>query len=74
MTSFPVFRQTFGYSTLRVRHRGPRTLSKTTDANLDCTFVENELLFVALKIGRARAPLILPPLSAPCTQPGICAF
>ena len=30
----------------------------TTDANLNCAFVENALLFVALKIGRARPPLV----------------
>ena len=34
----------------------PRTPSRTTDANLDCAFVENALLFVVLKIGRALPP------------------
>ena len=34
------------------RHGGPRTLSRSIDANLDCAFVENELLYVALKMGR----------------------
>ena len=29
---------------------------RTTDANLDGALVENALLFVALKIGRALAP------------------
>ena len=42
---------------------GPRTPSGTTDANLDCAFAENALLFVALKIGRAW-----PPLSTPLAQ------
>ena len=27
----------------RARHGGPRTLSTTTDANLDCAFIENAL-------------------------------
>ena len=40
----------------RARRRGPRTLSRITDANLDCAFVEN-----ALKIGRALAPPVRPP-------------
>ena len=31
-------------------------MSGTTDAYLDCVFVENTLGFVALKIGRALAP------------------
>ena len=47
----------------RARRGGPRTLYITTDANLDCAFVENAL-FVAPKIGRARAllaPLMTPP-------------
>ena len=35
----------------------------TPDANLDCTFVENALVFVALKIERARAPPVRPPLA-----------
>ena len=34
--------------------RGPRTLSRTSDADLDCAFVENALPFVAPKIERAR--------------------
>ena len=29
----------------RARRGGPRTPSKTTDANLDCAFVENALYF-----------------------------
>ena len=37
--------------------RGPRALSLTTVANLDCVFVENPLIFVVPKIGRALAPL-----------------
>ena len=39
------------------RPGGPRTPSKTADANLDCAFVENALVFVAPKIGRAWARL-----------------
>ena len=38
----------------RARRRGPRVPSRTTDANLDCAFVENALLFVVLKIGKTR--------------------
>ena len=34
----------------RTRCEGPRTLSITTDANLDCARVENALGFLALKI------------------------
>ena len=41
----------------------PRTRSRTTDTNLDCASVENVVLFLGLKIGRAWAPLT--PLSAP---------
>ena len=41
----------------RARRGGPRTPSRPTYANLDCAFVENALIFVVLKIGRARAPL-----------------
>ena len=29
----------------RARRRGPRTPSRTTDANLDCVFVENKLIY-----------------------------
>ena len=36
------------------RRRGPRTPSKTTDANLGCAFVENAL--IARNIGRLRPP------------------
>ena len=40
---------------------GPRTAPRTTDANLDCAFVEKVLVFVALKFGR---PLMsTPPLA-----------
>ena len=35
---------------------GPRTPSRTTDTNLVFAFVENVLMFVALKIGRAWPP------------------
>ena len=34
-----------------------RTASRTTEANFDCAFVENALVFVVPDIGRARAPL-----------------
>ena len=47
------------------RRGGPRTPSRTTDANLDCAFVENSLVFVFPKIGRARLPLVPPPLHDP---------
>ena len=35
----------------RARRRGPRTPTRTTDANLDCAFVENAIVFVLLNIG-----------------------
>ena len=37
-------------------------MSNRADANLDCAFVENAVVFGALKIGRARAPLDRPEL------------
>ena len=40
----------------RAMDRGPRTLSKTADANLDCAFVETALVFVVPKIGGAPGP------------------
>ena len=40
----------------RARCEGPRTSSRPKDANLDCAFVENALVFVAPKIGSALAP------------------
>ena len=40
----------------RTRRGGPRTLSRTTDANLDCAFVETALVFVVPKIGKPRPP------------------
>ena len=39
-----------------VRRGGPRTLSRTTDTNLDFAFVENTFVFVVLKIGRGPGP------------------
>ena len=48
------------------RRGGPRTLSKTADANLDCAFVESALVFVVLKIGKDKAPPFpLPPSETP---------
>ena len=38
-----------------------RTLSRTANANIDCVFVENALVFVVPKTGWARAPLANPP-------------
>ena len=35
----------------------PGTPSRTTEANLDCAFVENAHLFIVLKFGKALAPL-----------------
>ena len=49
----------------RARRGRPRTLSRTTDANLDWAFVEKALLFVVPKVGRARVPLMTP-LTTPC--------
>ena len=36
---------------------GPQTLSTTTDANLECAFVENALVFIDREIQRAQPPL-----------------
>ena len=44
----------------RARRGGLRRALITTDANLDCAFVENALNFVALKIGRALPPPLAP--------------
>ena len=44
----------------RARRGGPRTPPTTTDANLDCAFVENLLVSVVPKIGRAWAPFATP--------------
>ena len=41
----------------RARRKGPRTLLRTTDRNLDCVFVDNTLVLVVPKIGRAWVPL-----------------
>ena len=41
----------------RARRQGPRRQSRTNDANLDCLFVENALVFVVPNIGEAQAPL-----------------
>ena len=42
----------------RVRRKGPRTASRRiADANLNCAFVENALVYVVPKIWEARAPL-----------------
>ena len=48
------------------RRGGPRTASRTIDANLDCAFIKNALVFVASKIGRA--------LSAPPTRTHLKLF
>ena len=34
----------------RARRGGPRTPSTTTDANLDCAFVENALIYTDLRL------------------------
>ena len=50
---------------------GPRTLSRTTDSNLDCAFVETALVFLVPKIGWVRAPLgplVCPPAFALATS------
>ena len=58
----------------RGRHGGPRTLLRTTDANLDCAFVENALVFVAPKMGRAQAPLNeIGPYLISVVGDGLCA-
>ena len=41
----------------RTRRGGPRTPSKTTAAGIDSAIVENALVFVALKIGRAQTDI-----------------
>ena len=48
----------------RAMRGGPRTPSRTSDANLDSAFVESALVFVVPKIGGARA-LIGPPFTTP---------
>merc|ERR1712115_705723 len=48
------------------RRSGPRTPSTTTDANLDCAFVKNSLLFALPKIESARPPLI--PITYPLIE------
>ena len=50
----------------RTKVGGPRTPSKTTEANLDCLLVEKALLSVVQKVGRARARLFL---QHPCHKP-----
>ena len=45
---------------------GPRTLSRTTDANLDCAFVEKTLVFVVPNI-EGPGPLG-PPLNDPLPE------
>ena len=39
------------------RRRGPRTPSRTTDANLDSAFVKNAFVLNVLKVWGARAPM-----------------
>ena len=46
-----------------IRRGGHRTPSRTADADLECAFVENALVIVVPKIGRAQAPLVSPCLS-----------
>ena len=43
------------------RRGGPRTPSRTTDANLDCTFVENTIVFIDSKIRKAKVYHPTPP-------------
>ena len=42
----------------------------TRHANLDCAFVENALLFVALKIVMGPCPLLTAPPDRPVLNPG----
>ena len=58
-----MFVLTFKINFIIVKPGFPRTASTTTDTNLDCVFVENALLFVALKIGKGLPP---PPLEFKC--------
>ena len=44
----------------RARPRGLSTLSRTADANLDCTLVENILVFVVPHIGSMHPPPLTP--------------
>ena len=53
------------------RRRGPWTALKTTEATLDCPFVENGLVFIIPKIGGARAPLAPPPCDPPALDGGM---
>ena len=41
----------------RARLGGPRTPLRTTDANLNCAFVEKALLFIVSNIGKAQMGL-----------------
>ena len=50
------------------RREGPRTLPRTTDANLNCVFVGNKLVFVIWKMGRPGPPLPPPPCDPQCVH------
>ena len=52
---------------------GPRTLLKTIDANIDCAFVENAIVFSVPNIWRGCAPLV-PPLTTPLVAVQDCAL
>ena len=61
----------------RARCKGPRTLSRTIDENLDCVFVENALVFLVPNIGRAWAsqlPLNDAPVSSYLTFGRYCSI
>ena len=45
------------YQVCRARCGGPRTPSRTTDANLDSAFVKNAFVLNVLKVWGARAPM-----------------
>ena len=58
---FPELQRNMGHRQVcGSRRSGPRKQSTTTDANLDCAFVENALVFIVPKVGRARGPLGAP--------------
>ena len=58
------FRNKRGLRTPSGRRGSPRTSSRTADANLDCAFVENALVFVVPNKGGGGS-LLLPPLLPP---------
>ena len=51
-------------------HRDPATPSRTTNAHLDCVFVENTLVFIHLEIGGGLPFAPLDELTGQSLDPG----